>query len=443
MPRKKPAQTDALIRKELAELMPVFARAAVGDFSRDVAVPDDAGPFDELYAGVQIMLDVIRRQLDDQLTVNREYRKAKEETEALLSSIGEGVVALDAAGRVMFINRTAERLVGWPAAKAMDETWHALVPALDLEDGSVIKLEKRAHRLAFASRRRITQAVQYVRRDKGRFPVMVTATPITLRGRKWGVIQIFRDMTKELESQRGAVEYISLAAHQMRSPLTVIRWAAESLLGGDEGLLTPGQLTQMKEIHDADLRMITLVGAFLNVSRLELGSFAVAPSPTDLRTVLDIVARELSAEATRANVAFKRTYPEALPLIDADPRLLHVVFHNLATNALKYNRRGGEIRIGIEAHPREIVVSVSDDGLGISAADRPKIFSKLFRAEAVQLRNIDGTGLGLYIVKTILEKTGGRVWFESEEGKGSTFRVAIPLRGMRQQYGVKELNTTS
>jgi PAS domain S-box-containing protein len=443
MKRRKPARTDARIRKELSGVMPIFAHAAVGDFSHDVEIPKDDGPFGELYAGVQIMLDVIRTQLEAQQEANRELQKVKDETEALLTSIGEGVVALDAEGRVKFINRAAVRLTGWSASKAMNQAWHALVPALDLEDGSVIPQDKRVHRLAFAAKKRIAHAVQYVRKDKKRFPAAVTATPIFLHGKKWGVIQVIRDMTAELEAERAAVEYISMTAHQMRSPLTVIRWASESLLAGDEGLLNQGQLTQMKEIHAADLRMITLVGAFLNVSRLELGSFAVSPEPTDLRAVLDTVARELSSEATRAAVAFKRTYPEALPLIDADPKLLHVIFHNLATNALKYNRRGGEIRIGIATNPREIVVSVSDDGIGISKRDRPKIFKKLFRAEDVQLRNIDGTGLGLYIVKTILEKTGGRVWFRSEEGKGSTFYAAIPLRGMRQQYGVKELNATS
>lgn len=444
MKRRKPdARADARIKKQISGLMPVFAHAAVGDFSHDVEIPKDDGAFGEIYAGVQIMLDVIRRQLEEQQAANRELRKVKEHTEALLSSIGEGVVALDSEGRVMFINRSAERLTGWRAAKAMGQPWHAILPALDIEDGSVIEPERRAHRLAFAAKRKIAHAVLYVRKDKKRFPAMITATPIFLQGRKWGVVQVFRDMTKDLEAQRAAVEYISLAAHQMRSPLTIIRWTSESLMAGDEGPLTPAQLAQMKELHDADLRMITLVGAFLNVSRLELGSFAVTPKPTDVRTVLDGVAAELAPEAARASIVFKKAYPAAVPLIDADPRLLHVVFHNLASNAVKYGRKGGEVRIAVEPRPREIVVSITDDGIGIPKGDQPKIFSKLFRADAVQLLGIDGTGLGLYIIKTILEKTGGRVWFTSKEGKGSTFYVGIPMKGMRQQYGVKELNAVS
>jgi signal transduction histidine kinase len=234
-----------------------------------------------------------------------------------------------------------------------------------------------------------------------------------------------------------------MAAHQMRSPLTVIRWAAESLLAGEEGPLGPGQLMQMKELHAADLRMIALVGAFLNVSRLELGSFAVTPVPTDVRTVLDATASELAAEASRASVAFRKEYPEAVPLIDADPKLLHVIFHNLVSNAVKYGRKGGEVRLGVELRRHELVVSVADDGLGIPKQDQPSIFSKLFRSESVRLRDIDGTGLGLYIVKTLLEKTGGRVWFDSEEGQGSTFHVAIPMKGMKPQRGVKEISAVS
>src|SRR5689334_24281342 len=107
MKRRKPASTEARIRKELSGIMPIFAHAAVGDFSHDVEIPKDDGAFGELYAGVQIMLDVIRTQLEAQQIANRRLQEVKDETEALLTSIGEGVVALDAEGRVKFINRAA------------------------------------------------------------------------------------------------------------------------------------------------------------------------------------------------------------------------------------------------------------------------------------------------------------------------------------------------
>lgn len=436
MKGKNPAMTDAQIRKALTALRPVFAHAAVGDFSHDVAVPEDAGPFEELFAGAQIMIDVIRKQLE-------ELRESQEVTQGLLGSVGEGIVALDREGRVVFINDSAERLIGRTAARSMGRPWQTVISALEAEGGPAIEDEKRPYRVALQTKKRNTRVMTYMRRDKKRFPISITATPVFLHGKLWGVVQIFRDITKEIESQQAATEYVSLTAHQMRSSLTLIRWTAETLLSGDEGALTATQLEQVQALYDADLKMITLVGAFLNVSRLELGSFAVTPAPLDVRAALDAVASELALEAGRASVRFARAYDDAVPLIEADPKLLQVIFHNLVSNAVKYGRKGGEIRLGIETDRQEIVVSVADDGLGIPASEQSKIFIKLYRAENVRNQEIEGTGLGLYIVKTILEKTGGRIWFDSKEGKGTTFYVALPLRGMRAQSGSTGLTSAS
>jgi signal transduction histidine kinase len=130
-----------------------------------------------------------------------------------------------------------------------------------------------------------------------------------------------------------------------------------------------------------------------------------------------------------------------LPLVEADQNLATIVFQNLLTNAVKYTPEGGSVKVDLAQQGEEAVLTVSDTGYGIPKEQQGKIFSKLFRADNVREAGIEGTGLGLYMVKSIVESSGGRIWFESEVGKGTTFHVALPISGMKKREGTKRLES--
>jgi len=133
-------------------------------------------------------------------------------------------------------------------------------------------------------------------------------------------------------------------------------------------------------------------------------------------------------------------YAKDLPLISADSKLMRIVFQNLLSNAVKYTPDAGQVSLEIKKQDPDVLIKVSDTGLGIPKNQQAKIFSKLFRADNVQAKDVDGTGLGLYIVKAILDSSGGKVWFESEENKGASFYASLPLSGMSKKKGIKKLS---
>jgi signal transduction histidine kinase len=252
-------------------------------------------------------------------------------------------------------------------------------------------------------------------------------------------IGIERDITKAKEVDRAKTEFVSLASHQLRTPLSIINWYTEMLLGGDKGGLTDGQKDYLNEIHNSNHRMIELVNALLNTSRIDMGTLAISPKPTDFSSVADIVISELAPQIDKKDLTLVRDY-DKVPVMPADPDLVRVIFQNLISNAVKYTPEKGRISVKMEVSDEEALITVSDNGYGIPENQKEKIFTKLFRADNAREIDPDGTGLGLYIVKAIADASGGRVWFKSEENKGSTFFVALPISGMKSKKGTKSLN---
>ena len=183
----------------------------------------------------------------------------------------------------------------------------------------------------------------------------------------------------------------------------------------------------MDQIYRTTHKMIRLVNDFLNVSRIELGTFHADPEPVNLAEIANSTIDELGAMIKEKRVRINQNYEERIPIINADPHHMRMIFQNLLTNAVKYSETEGEIWVEIIAEQQRVIIKVIDTGCGIPKAQQSKIFTKLFRADNVKGQDTEGTGLGLYIVKSIVTKSNGEIWFESEEGKGSTFYIAIPF----------------
>lgn len=241
---------------------------------------------------------------------------------------------------------------------------------------------------------------------------------------KWMATSLEREQIEKMKS-----EFVSVASHQLRTPLTGIKWFAELMLRGRAGAISVDQKDFLTQIHDSNERMIKLVEDLLNVSRIETGTkFEIKKTPTDMAPMLDSLATDLVglAEKHKVKIVRAENFPQTLMLsVDADK--IRQVFGNLLSNAVKYSHEGGTVTIGLyPSSTDQITFSMSDTGLGIPEKAQSRMFEKFFRAENVQTQETDGTGLGLYIVKAIVEGHGGKIWFESKENVGTTFFVELP-----------------
>lgn len=235
-------------------------------------------------------------------------------------------------------------------------------------------------------------------------------------------------------------EFISMASHQLRTPLTAIKWYANLFSHAGLGALSPSQRRTFRQIAETNQRMIDLVNALLNVSRLEVGTLAIEPKPTRLDGMLRELIRELAPLSLAHRVAVR---VKALPAITlrVDQRLLGEAVMNLLTNAVRYTPPGGRVSVELGYKGPHVVISVTDTGYGIPEKDRKLLFSKFFRASNVQQKEPHGTGLGLHITKAVVEAMGGTIGFVSEENKGSTFWITLPRAGVKARAGTRTLQS--
>jgi signal transduction histidine kinase len=265
-------------------------------------------------------------------------------------------------------------------------------------------------------------------------------TPIRLAGGITGAVDVFRDITKDYEMETAKNEFISLASHQLRTPLSTVAWYAEMLLAGDAGAITEEQKSFLEEIYQGNHRMISLVNALLNVSRIETSTLFVGNETVDVKAVIDVALQDLAVLIQKNKVTIQKDYPKDHVELQADIKIISIIVQNISSNAIKYTPEGGTVTIGLSTYLGQPTFKVADTGYGIPKEQQGEIFTKLFRADNIQSVVTEGTGLGLYMVKKILEKLGGKIWFESEENKGTTFYVTWPKSGMREQRGSKHLS---
>ncbi len=256
-------------------------------------------------------------------------------------------------------------------------------------------------------------------------------------------VGIERDVTKEKEIDKAKTEFVSLASHQLRTPLAAINWYTEYLLTGEPGKVNKEQKECLRSVYTGSQRMVDLVNSLLNVSRLDLGTFEIKPKHVKVCDIIDSVADEMvhSIDANKLNLVKK--YSDVTVKANLDPKLFRVIIQNLLSNAIKYTQKTGDITIELIYKPRNLsktyLIKVTDNGYGIPEHQKDKIFTKMFRADNVQKMDTEGTGLGLYIVKSIIDQSGGSAEFESVENKGSTFTVSWPKEGMKQKTGSKTI----
>lgn len=241
-------------------------------------------------------------------------------------------------------------------------------------------------------------------------------------------LELSRANEKLQEFDKIKSDFISVVAHQLRTPLSGIKWTLSMLLNGDMGILNNDQKTFLMKTYESNARMITLVNDMLVADRIQSGGVHYGFKHIDIVDLIDNVLFEVSLEATKKNISvrYKNKF-ENLPPVYVDPETMRAVLQNLLENAIKYTMEGGKIEVDIKREDGHLVVSIADGGIGVPKDQAKDIFVKFFRARNAIKQETDGSGLGLYIAKAIVEKNGGTIWFDSIEGKGSTFYFTVPL----------------
>ena len=367
-------------------------------------------------------------------TKKKEAENRKAEDDALLASLGEGMIATNNSGVVTNINHIAEEMLGWNAHDIIGKVFTETVQAIN-ESGEIIPADKRVINLVLACAETGTpislhqhptsESLYYVQKSGERIPISATINPIILNGKIIGAVEIFHDTTKEKEIEKTRGDLLALASHQLRTPLSGTKWLIETLQSGLKGALNRDQKEYLDEIYKINQRMTSLVVDMLGVLRMEGGAIQINRSSVSTTTILDTLLETFTPVAKSKKLTL-RIERDSEHTVETDPLLLRNIIESLVSNAMTYSNEGGEVVISLQESAGEMVFAVKDSGIGIPKEEQGQLFERFYRASNAKTFNTIGTGLGLYIATTLAKKIGARLSFESEKDKGSTFFVHIP-----------------
>lgn len=349
---------------------------------------------------------------------------------AILASIGEGMVVTDSKGKVSYMNHPAEVMMGWTLKEIEGHQWAKDIPAVINEQKEPIPYSLSTTALSLKGKT-ATNSYYYTRKDGSVFPVTVTGAPVILAKKIIGSIIVFRDISREKEIDKMKNEFISIASHELRTPMTAIKGYLSMILEGDFGPVEPELRDALDTVNHSTERLIKLVNDMLDVSRLESGRQHFEISKVKIQPIVKDIMSMLGPLTKDKNLAIKIAV-NPWHIVQADAAKTKQILSNLIGNALKLTQKGS-ITITSKVNKNNICVEVRDTGIGITKKNQKKLFGKFqqFFSSAPGYRS--GTGLGLYISQQFARKMGGDVFLkESSVGKGSTFVLKLPQPGTQE-----------
>lgn len=419
------ARTENNGKKTYHQYYRVSLKNTDGDIERILFMVEDTTKRKELENEVWDYAKNLEKKV---LGRTKDIEEEKVKDEAILENLGEGMITTDNTGNIIIINHAAEKMLGWKKEEVIGKSFVEVIPAVD-EEEKMIPKEKRAMSIAITTGTTTTSGnIQLTKKDGSLIPVVATVTPVILNGKIIGAVSIFRDVAKEKELEQARRDLLSLASHQLRTPLSGTKWLIETLKRGLHGPLTPGQTEYIDEIYKINEKMTTLVHDMLGVLRMEGDASLAKKENVSVKTVLDIVFETLGGAAKSKNVTL-RFADGAENTIETDPVILQNILESIISNAINYSTDGKEVIVRIEKNPAELIFIIKDSGIGIPKDEQARLFERFYRASNAKTFDTGGTGLGLYIASMLAKKIGAHILFESEEGKGSTFFVHVPYFG--------------
>lgn len=363
----------------------------------------------------------LEQKVEDLNRALQEQEKEASLREAILESAAEGIIVTDREGRAIRMNAAAEKILGVSRDRLLGRSVQAILTQAMLPD-----LDEMAS---------LTSPLDALFELEGK-QVAVSAAPVRLSsGETVGFVALMRDVTREVQAESAKREFIATVSHELRTPLTAILGYSEALYGGMVGSLTPTQSTFIRIIHENARRLVAIANNLIAMAETEQGRLRLNYMPTDLALIAAEVVESFIPRMKERQLEWRLEVDEELPLVEVDPVRIRQVLTNLVSNAVKFTYPGGRITVGVATvpepggeSPQFCRIWVQDTGIGIPLEEQSRIWERFYRSEDPLRAEAGGLGLGLSIVRTLVEAHGGRVWLESAPGKGSTFTILLPLR---------------
>lgn len=351
----------------------------------------------------------------------REVVEEKEELEQIIESVYAGLLMVGRNGRIMQINRTAKEMLGLVDVDLNGRNYEEIIQTDRVRE---VLRESIFEDSEVATEIEIEGATGHEPRV-----FQTQSTPVRSEdGATIGAVAIFNDITEIRSVERMKTAFVSTVSHELRTPLTSIKGFISTLLADTDGYYDPQTTREFYEIIDQECdRLTRLISDLLNVSRIEAGrALDLNPKPIELPKLIEKVVSVQRSYATNHELVVDGT--DTLPEIIGDEDKVDQILTNLINNAIKYSPKGGTVTVrGKHDDEEKVLISVSDQGVGIPEEHLPKVFDRFHRVDNRDTREVGGTGIGLFLVKHLVEAHGGEIWVESEIGKGSTFNFTLPL----------------
>ncbi len=404
--------TMRVVARPVRRAVDHFTRISTGDYTKPVLTrrTDEFGDMLRALDGMRLNLAEAVRARD----------KAERRYQEIVERSVQGFFQTNTEGSVLAANEALATMLGYESATALIAEPPGIAKRLyvnPVRRAAVIgQLQSEGFVTGFevALRRRdgrviwVSESARIVKNERGE--------PLYVEG-------FLEDITARKETEQLKADFVSFVTHQLRTPLSGIRWMLE--LARDA--VPPGEVASyVEDAHESAQRLIGLVNDLLDIARLESGKLTTVPSALDLQALSASVVAELAplAELKKQRVGVSG---ETVPRVYADPQLTRQAVMNLVSNAIKYTPPGGCITVETRADGDHVCCAVQDTGIGISAASQRRLFEKFYRADNAQMIDTEGTGLGLYLVRLIAERSGGSVSCQSIERGGSTFTLTLPV----------------
>lgn len=349
-----------------------------------------------------------------------------------IDSITDGILALNSEGRIIMTNPTAETQLGLKQEQIIGKSLEEIISLT--EDQQKIPLSQLLPNGILKEDTVLLRKENLILISASQNKLYVSLTSSGIKEGPevgLGAIITIHDVTKERELEEMRLDFVSMAAHELRTPLTSIKGYLSVFMRENAAKLNTEQNMFLTHINNATDQLSALTENLLNVSHIEKGTLTANLTPLDWATTAQQIIDGFLEQAKENNLTLTFQKPQNIPPIAADKMRITEVLSNLLTNAISYTPPAGQILVQIEVFGDQVITQVKDNGRGIPKDAIPHLFTKFFRVEGALSEGAKGTGLGLYISKAIVELHHGKIWVESEPGKGSTFSFSIPVFNSR------------
>jgi len=369
------------------------------------------------------ILEDVKKERDKNETIANDLKKF----ELAVNNASDQIIITDKNGLILYANNSTERMTGFKVKDILGQKVGTKV----LWGGQMSKeFYQKLWKTIKIDKKTFSGELINHRKNGDNYNVFASISPV-LNNQSEVIyfVAIERDITREKEIDKMKTEFVSIASHQLRTPLTGIKWFLELLLNEKIGVLNEKQVDFLNQVSLSNERMISLVGDLLSVSRIETGGkkFEINKRSINIVPIIKGVISDNIVLVKEKNIKIIScvSKPDKIMVL-ADPDYIRQVLNNLISNSLKYSNNNGKIEVDCRYEDEKIIFFIKDNGVGIPLNDQKRIFEKFFRAGNVITKETSGTGLGLYIAKAIVEGHDGKIWFESQEGKGTTFYFSLP-----------------